>query len=431
MPSPCPSGPLGAVCRVTIAPGEAVIHPISTATGSMLHDVAAAMASAATGLLKTLSSFWMNVDTPQLTGASSPVTAISSGTRWVTTAGAVVCILVAAARMAIRRRGEPASAMAFGLARLVVVSTVATFVVQLAGQAGDQWSAALMSAAHIGGNGWSGVISVTAISAAFASGDGMLLIIALLITIAALIQLLLMVLRIGLLIVLTGTLPLAAAASMSDWGETWWRKHLGWLVAWLVYKPAAAVLFASASVLTQGKQSLVEVSAGFMLLVLMVFTMPALLRLIVPATSALGAASGGALALGAAGAVATGAARIGGIDGVRSLLSGRGADGPSGNSGATGGDAVVNAAGAMIRSAGEGLPGSEGGPDRPPPGSATSSSERIFGDSPGSTGSGALGDTENIPPGADTGSSPPSTAGPDGTADDPPVFRPDITIRRW
>lgn len=392
MPSPCPSGPLGAVCRVTIAPGEAVMHPIATATGSMLHDIAAAMASAATGLLKTLGSFWMNVDTPQLTGASSPVTAIATSTRWITSLTAVACILVAAARMAIRRRGEPAATMALGLARLVVVSAVAAFLVQLAGQAGDQWSAALMNAAHIGANGWSGVISVTAISAAFASGDGMLLIIALLIIIAALIQLLLMVLRVGLLIVLTGTLPLAAAASMNDWGETWWRKHVGWLAAWLVYKPAAALLFASATVLTQGKRSLVEVVAGFMLLVLMVFIMPALLRMIVPATAAMGAASGGALALGAAGAIATGAVRLGGAGGVRSLLPGGGGDGPSGSSGATGGDAPGDGAGAVIRSGGENLPGgTAGGPDRPPSGFDPSSSERISADSPGSGGSGGSG----------------------------------------
>ena len=144
-----------------------------------------------------------------------------------------------------------------------------------------------------------------------APGAGIELIVSLLIIVSALIQLMLMILRIGLMIILTGTLPLAAAASMSDWGETWWRKHLGWLAAWLLYKPAAALLYVAAFQLTQGKhQSLVTVLAGFMLLVLVGAVLPALLRVIVPMTANLGAASGGAIAMGAAGAAATGAIRV-------------------------------------------------------------------------------------------------------------------------
>ena len=120
----------------------------------------------------------------------------------------------------------------------------------------------------------------------------------------------LMILRVGLLVILTGTLPLVAAASMSDWGQTWWRKHVGWLAAWLLYKPAAALLYVSAFTLTQGK-SLVQVLAGFMILILSVLILPALLRVIVPMTANLGAASGGGLAMAAAGALATGAVRAG------------------------------------------------------------------------------------------------------------------------
>ena len=96
----------------------------------------------------------------------------------------------------------------------------------------------------------------------------MLLIIALLIIFSSLIQLMLMILRVGLLVILTGTLPLAAAASMSDWGETWWRKHVAWLTAWLLYKPAAALLYAAAFALTDGKRTGVEVISGFMMLIL-------------------------------------------------------------------------------------------------------------------------------------------------------------------
>jgi len=276
-------------------------------TGDVVGDVAKAMASAATGLLKTLSTFWMSVSTPDLTSASSPVAALMSKTSWITGVIAVVCVLVAAARMALRRRGEPVHTLMLGLARLVVVSFAGTSLIETAGKLGDLFSADLLHSAGVGSGGWSGVISVTVISGTFASGDGMLLIVALLIVISSLIQLLLMVLRVGLLVILTGTLPLAAAASMSDWGESWWRKHLAWLTAWLLYKPAAAILYAGAFYLTQGTRSVEEVTAGFMILILSVLLLPALLKTIVPMTSALGAASGGGLAMAATGALATGA----------------------------------------------------------------------------------------------------------------------------
>src|SRR5271154_2423359 len=316
MGSPCGAGPVGVICQA----GWDIVNPVSAAAGvagkaigatassvagDALSEISQAMANAADGLLKTLSSFWMGIDTPDLT-ASGAVAGIQKDISWITTCTAVACILIAAARMAIRRRGEPATVMALGLVRLVVVCAAATFIVETAGKLGDQWSADLMSSAHVGSGGWSGIISTTALAGAFAGGDGMLLIIALLVIFSSLIQLMLMILRVGLLVILTATLPLAAAASMSDWGETWWRKHIAWLTAWLLYKPAAALLYAAAFLLTDDGTA-VEVISGFMLLIMSVLILPALLKVIIPMTAPLGAASSGALAMGAAGAVATGA----------------------------------------------------------------------------------------------------------------------------
>jgi hypothetical protein len=331
-------------------------------TGDVLGQIAQAMASAADGLLKTLSSFWMNVDTPQLGGGTSPVAAIQASTGWITTCTAVVCILAAAGRMAIRRRGQPAAVMAMGLTRLVVVSAAATFVIEAAGKLADSFSANLMSAAHLGNGGWSGIISTATLAGAFASGDGMLLIIALLIIFSSLIQLMLMILRTGLLVILTGTLPLAAAASMSEWGESWWRRHMGWLAAWLLYKPAAALLYFGAFTLTGGKNTGVEVISGFMLLILAILILPALLKVIVPMTASLGAASSGTLALGAAGAVATGAIKIAALRGTGGTGA---AAAPSGSGSGSGETAITGPGGAGA-----------GAEADPPPGGKSSSAER-------------------------------------------------------
>ena len=218
MASSCGGGPVaGFLCHaIPFIPivggwvdlgGTAAKNAVSDAGSDVLNDIAQAMANAANGLLNTLSSFWMHVDTPDMTTAGSPVAMIQADIGWITTCTAVVCILVAAGRMAIRRRGEPGTVLAMGLARLVIVSAVATFLVQAAGKLGDTFSADLMSSAHLGSNGWSGVISTTALAGAFAGGDGMLLIVALLVIFSSLIQLALMILRVGLMVILTGTLP--------------------------------------------------------------------------------------------------------------------------------------------------------------------------------------------------------------------------------
>jgi len=399
MASTCPVGSAaGLACHglsivgdiVTGQLGAAANQALGAVGGSVLSQVAQSMSSAADGLLKTLTTFWMNVDTPTLNSASSPVTSIERQTGWITTCIAVVCILVAAARMAIRRRGQPAQVMMLGLVRLVVVCAVGTFLIQAAGKLGDQFSSDLLSTAHVGTSGWSGLISTTTLSAAFAPGAGMLLIVSLLVIISSLIQLMLMVLRVGLLVILTGTLPLAAAASMNEWGETWWRRHLGWLTAWLLYKPTAAVLYASAFALTRSS-GLVEVMAGFMLLLLSVLALPALLKLIMPMTAQLGAASGGALTMAVAGALATGAIKAAKMSGTVGTAAGERTgtgSSPSGNSLPPGGELAGNPSGIGPHAPGgssatgadsKSGPGTRhGGPDTPqggPAGAAASASQ--------------------------------------------------------
>lgn len=390
MASSCGSGPGGVLCRVGDAAAGAVGGAVSSAARYVVNMIGQALATAADGMLHSLTSIWMGVDTPQLTGLGSPVTSIQNGTQWITVLIAVTCVVVAGGRMAVRRRGEPMSAMTLGLVRLVVVSAGSAWLVELAGKASDEFTTALMNAAHFS-TGWGAIVSVTTIATTLASGGAMVIIVALLVLLSALVQLMLMILRIGLLVILTGTLPLAAAASMSDWGETWWRKHLGWLVAWLLYKPAAALLFAGAIALTRGK-SLVEVTAGFMLLCLMVMLLPALLKMIVPATSALGARSGGPLALATVGAVATGAIRIAQASSARGQAAG---GSTAGRTSPTGGDPPTGASNTAGNPTSGSPPAEAGGQAAAPSGAPAGSPERSAGDSPAPSGS---SDTPNTPP---------------------------------
>ena len=83
MASSCGSGVAGGICHIIpFIPivggwidigGTAAKNAVSDAGSDVLNSIAQAMASAANGLLNTLSSFWMHVDTPDMTSAGSPV----------------------------------------------------------------------------------------------------------------------------------------------------------------------------------------------------------------------------------------------------------------------------------------------------------------------------------------------------------------------
>src|SRR5207248_9543444 len=118
---------------------------------------------------------------------------------------------------------------------------------------------------------------------------------------APLIQIMLMLVRGGMLVLLIGTLPLIAAFSNTEMGLQWFRKASAWLIAFALYKPAAAVVYAVAFDLA-GQPGALALLDGVMMLVLAILALPALLRFVVPATSALAGAGGsGAILAGAAG----------------------------------------------------------------------------------------------------------------------------------
>ena len=118
---------------------------------------------------------------------------------------------------------------------------------------------------------------------------------------ATVIQIMLMLVRGGMLVLLVGTLPLVAAFSNTEMGMQWFRKASAWLLAFALYKPAAAIVYAVAFDLA-GQQGALALLDGVMMLVLAILALPALLRFVVPATSALAGAGGaGAMLAGAAG----------------------------------------------------------------------------------------------------------------------------------
>jgi type IV secretion system protein TrbL len=109
---------------------------------------------------------------------------------------------------------------------------------------------------------------------------------ALLMFLAAVVQYLLMIFRDGALLVLTTILPLAAAGQFSRGSVLWLPKVVGWLLALIFFKPAAALIyFIGFNVLGQGRD-LQTLATAVCIMIAAIFALPAMLGLVSFAVSA-------------------------------------------------------------------------------------------------------------------------------------------------
>ncbi len=197
---------------------------------------------------------------------------------------------------------------------------------------------------------------------------GLSMIIELVVVGSSLLQVVLMIGRNGILVLLVGLMPLSASLTTLRMGQQWFERVLGWLIAFILYKPIAALTYAAAFSLigdfapgSTDNEKLIKAATGMLMMVLAVLALPALLRVVVPATAALG--SGGA-AGAAAGAMAGVAVQGGSMVMYRSMAGGaRGAAGETGSS-PSGVPSAPGASGSQGTS-GWSTSGSTGGPGGP------------------------------------------------------------------
>src|SRR5690606_38464324 len=126
-----------------------------------------------------------------------------------------------------------------------------------------------------------------------------IIILGLIAILASVVQIILMDARAGMLVILTGILPLSASATNTEMGRQWFKKCVAWLVAFVLYKPAAAIVYAAAfqltgtDVFTDDGTGLLAVLTGLMLMVIALFAMPALMRFVTPMVGAMTAGGAG------------------------------------------------------------------------------------------------------------------------------------------
>ncbi|MGK3944959.1 hypothetical protein [Streptomyces sp. RP5T] len=343
--------------------------------GSGFDDIAESAAQAASTTVKAIGSAWLNLGSPNLSDDGGPVAFLRGATLWFTTFTAVLCLLIAAGHLAWQRRSEPGRQALQGLLNLVVVSAAGVATVNLLAEAGDKFSVWIIDKStgcrEISATG-DPVASCVAefdkrTSAMLALGNTdssfLVLVMAVLVIAGSVAQIALMIVRMAMLVILTGTLPLSAAASSTATGRLWFRRTVGWLIAFVLYKPAAAIVYAAAFSMTDQTKGndIVSMVSGVVLIVLACFTLPALMRFAAPvvhaAASGTGRAAQAAVGGGSGGSPGGTAGAVGALSvpHLRGPAAGRSVSGAAVNLDRTGISGARGAAGTVA-----GGPGTSG-----------------------------------------------------------------------
>jgi len=301
MASPCDLPGISTVCGVA---GDAA----SSAAGSVFDAAAAQIADGFAKAVQLVVTFWTGVDVPGLSTSDGPVAALRANTAWLTAFIAVLSVLVCAGRLALTRSSRPAAEAFKGLLILVVTSGCGVAAVNALVIVGDSYSRWVLDRSA-GGQLGQRLAALSTLGGVPGLGAGLILIVALLGILASVAQLGLMLVRVGVVTIFAGILPLAAAGTGTQTGMEYFKRIVAWLLAFVLYKPAAATVYASAFLMIGNGKDATSVLSGLFLLILSIVALPAMLRLVTPmvgAAVAAGAGAGGGLA--AAGMVlATGA----------------------------------------------------------------------------------------------------------------------------
>jgi len=359
--------------------GNALEDLSNDAMGNMAKAIMEGMSQ----MVTTLSTFWVSMPTVNLASSDgatpSPVVSMVNSELMVWTLTlAVLAVILGGIRMIWEQRGAPLKDLLRSLITLALVSGLGLGVISILVIAADAFSATIIDRST-DGKGFAESMSLLVVTGQTGIGVFILIVLGLIGLIASLVQVVLMVVRSGMLVILAGILPTTAAFTNTEMGRQWFQKAVGWTIAFILYKPAAAIVYSVAFLLmgnNSGKDSLITSITGFTLMIVALFALPALMRFVTPMVGAV-ASGGGAGAGAAVGAMATGAVSMG--------RSGSG----KGNAAPTPASTQSNQSGASPKGS-NGTPGPKGNGGQPTPaatgpGGATSA----MAGAAGTTGAGA------------------------------------------
>ena len=360
----------GGLCEAGGNPVTAVTNfagdKVNEMWDSQFGDIVKSFLEAMAQVLTMAMTWWIKLPNPDLAN-STPLQAITEYTGWIQLALLTASVIFMAIKLAAAKRHallNEAEETYKALARTVFATTMFASIIALATLAGDRFAEWIVD--DTSNKDPIGMVnSMLAVSAFTGASPGLLFVIGLVGILGALAQAALLVVRQGLLIVAVAAVPVAAAASGTSTGSQSYQKLVSWILAFLLFKPIGALVYAMAFLSAQDSARITEGETptadqfqqsliGIILLALAAAVLPALQRLIAPAVAAVGSGGSGAAATGMA--LMAGAAAF---TGGKSMAAGKSAGAGSKSAGAfSGGPGGGNSGGSF---AGGGRPGGGGG----------------------------------------------------------------------
>ncbi|MCI1832656.1 MAG: hypothetical protein LKI77_06940 [Bifidobacterium sp.] len=225
----------------------------------------------------------------------------------------VAGVIAAGFKLAVQQEGRELVRFGRAMGMAAITSIALAGLVNTLNGLFDSWSSSLMSSASsMVSDAWSR--NSLQANDFFNLDAPIAVVLVILMWVMSLVMKIFAYLRAGLLPILVGIAPTWAAMSWSQEGRQAFGKTLGWLVAFLAYKPVCALVMAtgSAILVTSGAQD-DSMAITLTLTLSAIIILPALIKLIVPAAQ--GAVGGGgavmpALMGGAATVAGAGAAAL-------------------------------------------------------------------------------------------------------------------------
>lgn len=330
---------------------------------------------------------------------------------------AVVGVMVAGFKLVTTQEGRDLVPLGKSLAWAIATAVLLAGGVNTFSNVVDTWTSGVLKAASgMMNDAWE--TNSLAASQFFDLGPLIAIVLTLIVWIGGLISKIFTYLRAGLLPILVGIAPMWAAMSWTEQGRQAFAKTMGWLVAFLMYKPVAALVMATGSAIMASGGGDSEIIT-LVLTIIVIVALPGLIRLIVPAVQSSVGGGGGVLpsVLGmGAGAVVVGAAHGaaaagGGLAGRFRKAKGSGSsDAPKGAAPGTGGPGHAAPALRGTDAPAEGRGGVNGGSAPAPTGAGTgvgSGSGNGVGSGPGIRSGDGGTDAGGVPSGVRVPSSAP------------------------
>lgn len=345
---------------------------------SVIGLIAQALGEAVGWVIENLGTFWVNVPTFSSALSDDPSSAVGfmwAHLHWYIGALLLFAVLFAAGKIIITQRSQPVVEILRTLMVFALIVGAGLPTIVALSESADLFSSWIIDEATDDDftSGLAGIIKYDVMAT---GGLGTLIVTiigGILAILASIVQIMLLFMRSAMIVLLAAVLPLSASFTNTEMGQQWFKRAVAWLLAFILYKPVASIIYALAFRMVSGNSggnAFMGLLIGITMMVLSLLALPALMRFMVPAVSH---TAGGAGFGAVMGAVVAGGGAIVGARMMMSGSSGSGTSGPTGAapsaggrgqagpSGPTGGSGPAGGGGAAGKSGSAGAAGSAAG----------------------------------------------------------------------